>query len=140
MARKGILPASPQGKETDRSLSSGNPNIRRFQEVFDELRAAAIQNIETDKIGAAEFTGRDDLLNGIEPLVTSVREAGQQVPILLRPAPDGSVHEFEPVYGNRRIAACRILGIPVRAWIAKMSDDAAATAQRLENSERLDSS
>jgi hypothetical protein len=94
MARKGILPASPQGKETDRPLSSGNPNIRRFREAFDELHAAAIQNIETDKIGsgAAEFTSRDNLLNGIEPLVTSIREAGQQIPILLRPAPDGSDH------------------------------------------------
>jgi len=138
MARKGILQGSSQRSGSETQMSSGNPNIRRFREVFDDLRATAIQDIETDRIGASRFSSRIEILAGIEPLVSSIRDAGQQVPVLLRYAPDGSLHEFEPVYGQRRIAACRILGIPVRSWVQKMDDEAAAVAQFLENSARLD--
>ena len=60
--------------------------------------------------------------------------------MLLRYAPEGSEHTFEPVYGRRRIAACRRIGIPVKAQIADVDDEGLIVAQGLENAERLDTS
>ena len=59
---------------------------------------------------------------------------------MLRLAPSGSEHEFEPVYGRRRIAACRRLGVPVKAHVTELDDEALIIAQGLENSERLENS
>ena len=62
MTRKGILQGSSQRSGSETQMSSGNPNIRRFREVFDDLRATAIQDIETDRIGASRFSSRIEIL------------------------------------------------------------------------------
>ncbi|MFG6661034.1 plasmid partitioning protein RepB [Sulfitobacter sp. 915] len=156
MARKGIFSASLErtlssGEDTQEAPSpapstpaaaptSGSPTVRRFRETYDDLRNQTIQEIDVDLIGQSKYQDRFDVSAEIDTLVESIRESGQQVPVLLRAAAPGSGYEYEPVYGRRRIAACRILGIPVKAYIGELDDDALVVAQGLENAERLENS
>ncbi|MFA8386314.1 MAG: plasmid partitioning protein RepB [Pelagibaca sp.] len=70
-------------------------------------------------------------------LKDSLFNHGQQVPVLVRPnaARPG---RFEIVYGRRRLAALRDLGLPVRAMVRVMDDTALVVAQGQENSARQD--
>jgi ParB family transcriptional regulator, chromosome partitioning protein len=156
MARKGIFSASLErtlsgGEDTQEAPSptistttaaptSGSPTVRRFRETYDDLRNQTIQEIDVGLIGQSKYQDRFDASAEIDTLVESIRESGQQVPVLLRAATPGSGFKYEPVYGRRRIAACRILGIPVKAYIGELDDDALVVAQGLENAERLENS
>ena len=159
MARKGLLstsldrtlsnegpraetpaPKPPAPPERNVQPRSGNPSVRRFKETFDDLRKETVQEIDTDRIGAGPFRDRFDPGSEIDSLVASIRESGQQIPVMLRAAPAGAEHEFDPVYGRRRIAACRRIGIPVRAYIGDFDDESLIVAQGLENAERLENS
>lgn len=157
MARRGILTTSvdktlsgessppeearsPAPHKRSPAPRSGSPTVKRFRETFDDLRNEAIQEIDTDRIGSGRFTDRFDPGAEIDGLVASIRESGQQLPVLLRHGPEGAEHEFEPVYGRRRIAACRRIGIPVKAQVSDVDDEGLIVAQGLENSERLDNS
>ncbi|MCI2400981.1 plasmid partitioning protein RepB [Aliiroseovarius subalbicans] len=73
----------------------------------------------------------------IQELAASIAEAGQQVPVLLRPSKERDGH-FEVIYGQRRILACRHLGIPVRALIRTLDDTDALMAKGLENAGRAE--
>lgn len=70
-----------------------------------------------------------------ETLVESVRESGQQVPVLLRPHPE-KPGVYQTAYGHRRIRAAARLGRPVKAIIRALSDDELVLAQGKENAER----
>ncbi|PYE32166.1 MULTISPECIES: plasmid partitioning protein RepB [unclassified Rhizobium] len=70
-----------------------------------------------------------------EALVESVREAGQQVPVLLRPHPEKH-GVYQTAYGHRRIRAAARLGRPVKAIIRALTDDELVLAQGKENAER----
>jgi ParB family chromosome partitioning protein len=84
-----------------------------------------------------EFTAvnAEDDDEGFEALKNSIREGGQQVPILVRrsKAADG---RFEAIYGRRRLKACRELGIKVRANVQDVDDATALLAKGLENAAR----
>lgn len=74
-------------------------------------------------------------------LVESMRESGQQVPILVRPSPAGNGQEegetrYQVAYGHRRLKAARRLGQPVKAVVKPLSDDELVLAQGKENAER----
>jgi ParB family chromosome partitioning protein len=76
----------------------------------------------------------DSTLDG---LVESMRESGQQVPILVRPHPS-SPDRYQIAYGHRRVRAAARLGVPVRAVVRKLSDQELVVAQGKENLERRD--
>lgn len=88
-----------------------------------------LDRLELTAVNSAE----DDVLD----LVDSIKQSGQQVPVLLRPAGnhDG---KFEVVYGRRRILACQQLGVPVKALIRTLDDSEALIAKGLENASRQD--
>lgn len=74
-------------------------------------------------------------------LVESMRENGQQVPILVRPsfATDGageSEGRYQVAYGHRRLKAARRLGVKVKAVVRPLTDDELVLAQGKENAER----
>ncbi len=79
----------------------------------------------------------DESSESIRDLAASIQEAGQQVPVLLRPSRERDGH-FEVIYGQRRILACRELGIPVRALIRTLDDTDALMAKGLENAGRTE--
>ncbi|MER2268166.1 plasmid partitioning protein RepB [Methylobacterium oxalidis] len=70
-------------------------------------------------------------------LVESIRESGQQVPVLVRPKPE-SPGRYQIAYGRRRTRAASILGRRVRAVVRPLSDDELVVAQGKENLERRD--
>ncbi|MDE3175421.1 MAG: plasmid partitioning protein RepB, partial [Pseudomonadota bacterium] len=72
-----------------------------------------------------------------QTLVASIRDSGQQAPILLRPHPEKPGH-YQVAYGHRRLKAVAALGRPVRAVVREMSDAELVLAQGQENSARMD--
>ncbi|MEL7100248.1 MAG: ParB/RepB/Spo0J family partition protein, partial [Pseudomonadota bacterium] len=149
------IQAATEGKTPDRALRKPAPKPPEDSRAHRALpkgtvgsvRAGlgGIQDIDTAlivgwgpedrlELTAVNSTGADD---DVQDLVTSIREAGQQVPVLLRPAAQRDGH-FEVVYGRRRIVACKALGQPVKALIRTLDDGAALMAKGLENAARQD--
>jgi ParB family chromosome partitioning protein len=83
-----------------------------------------------------EFTAvnDDDEGSDFETLKQSVKESGQQVPILVRRAKSDG--RYEVIYGRRRLRACRDLGLKVRANVQDLDDATALLAKGLENASR----
>ncbi len=70
-------------------------------------------------------------------LVDSIRDHGQQIPILVRPHPT-EAGRYQVAYGHRRLRAVTELGRKVRAIVKALSDAELVVAQGQENSARLD--
>lgn len=68
-------------------------------------------------------------------LVDSIRENGQQSPILVRPHPERE-GRYQTAYGHRRLRAVARLGGQVKAVVRALSDDELVLAQGKENAER----
>jgi ParB family chromosome partitioning protein len=73
----------------------------------------------------------------LDALVESMRQSGQQVPILVRPHPTAT-GRYQVAYGHRRLRAAERLGINVRAVVRSLSDQELVVAQGKENLERRD--
>ena len=69
-------------------------------------------------------------------LVESMRENGQQVPILVRPSSADGGERYQVAYGHRRLKAARRLGQKVKAVVRSLTDDELVLAQGKENAER----
>lgn len=152
MARKnvfeGLSPAPPTEPASPRPRAEGQtPEI--FQQAgpiaairndLRNLNARSVQEIEPELI---EDTGFKDRLGEIDDdladLRQSISEHGQQVPILLRPHPSLS-GRYQVVYGRRRLAAIRSLGLRVKALIRTLTNEEAVLAQGQENNLRKDPS
>lgn len=72
-----------------------------------------------------------------DALVASIRDGGQQVPVLVRPHPEDPAR-YQAAYGHRRIAACRAAGLAVRAIVRTLTDGELVLAQGRENAMRRD--
>ncbi len=72
-----------------------------------------------------------------QALVASIKEHGQQVPILVRPHP-AKPGRYQVAYGHRRLRALAELSRPVRAVVKDLSDAELVVAQGQENSARMD--
>ena len=73
----------------------------------------------------------------IEALAESIQAAGQQVPILVRPHPERP-GEYQVIAGRRRLAACHLAGLAVRAEIQDVDVRALVMGQAIENIARED--
>ena len=74
---------------------------------------------------------------GFDGFVQSIAEAGQQVPILVRPHPDAA-GRYQAAYGHRRLRAAAALRRNVRAIVRTLTDTELVVAQGKENGERRD--
>lgn len=104
------------------------------------LGSRSVQDIDPELIdvsGPQDRLASDDA--DLEVLRDSIARHGQQVPVLLRPHPAAN-GRYEIVYGRRRLAAIRSLGVPVKALIRSLSDEEAVLAQGQENALRKDPS
>ncbi len=103
-----------------------------------DLKSRSLTEIDPRMIDPA---GLRDRLDEDDPdqnaLVVSIRDYGQQVPVLLRVNPNDP-ERYQVVYGRRRVAALKTLGQPVRAMIRDLDDRAVILAQGQENSARKD--
>lgn len=97
------------------------------------------EEIPVDQIQTSRIEDRIDLTEGIEDLMASIRENGQQIPIIVRIV--NGARPYEIVAGRRRLEATRRLGRSViRGFVTRMSDEEAFRTQGIENSSRLETS
>lgn len=103
-----------------------------------DLRANAVVEIPAEMIDHGGLKDRlGEEAEAHRALVESIREYGQQVPVLVRHSPN---HEgrYEAIYGRRRIAALKELRRPVRAMIRDMPERELIMVQGQENAARRD--
>ena len=99
-------------------------------------RGLQLTELDPDQIVQSEFEDRlpyDEA--ALRDLVESIRAHGQQIPILVQRAEEG---HFRIIYGRRRLAAARALGLKVKALVTQMDDDQRVIAQGIENTVRQD--
>lgn len=127
--------ATPSEENLDTSRTS--PTVARAQVSILEEDKHATRLIDPNAIQMSAVMDRIDPSDGLDDLVSSIREHGQKVPVLVRRTSDGPL---EIVYGRRRLLACRELGQKVRATVMEMTDEEALIAQGVENNARQDPS
>lgn len=140
--RFGILP----GKSEDRILTDEKRAQSQNDASGETKLAAANSAEETNRIVELDpshihSAGVEDRMDGglrdIDALAASIRAVGQKIPILVRPHPQRR-GEYEIVAGRRRLEACRIAGLPVRAEIQALDERELVIGQAIENIARED--
>ncbi|OSP53433.1 plasmid partitioning protein RepB [Pseudoruegeria sp. SK021] len=100
----------------------------------------ALQDISPDIIdphGPVDRLEDESSISEDQELLESIRQYGQLVPCLVRRSPDAK-GRFQIVYGRRRLKACTMLDIPVKAIVRDLDDEQFVIAQGQENSARRD--
>lgn len=112
--------------------------IGAVSQSIEDLKRRSIVELDPQQIDAG---GLEDRLEhdseSHAALVASIRDYGQQVPILVRPHPEDAAR-FQIVYGRRRVLALRDLGQPIKALVRDLDDRELVVAQGQENSARRD--
>lgn len=141
---KGLMDAPPAPPEDDAPARVdvakpryGSGAIGAVSQSISDLKSRAVQEVDPRMIDQGGLQDRLEENAGLAELVSSIREYGQQVPVLLRPNPNDG-ERYQIVYGRRRVAALRELGLPVRALIRVLDDRAVILAQGQENTARRD--
>jgi ParB family transcriptional regulator, chromosome partitioning protein len=129
------------------SLRAMGLTLKSLADEADDARAlraqlaAGAQVVELDPnlIDPSFVRDRLDGARGeeFEAFKASLAEEGQQVPILVRPRPDGG-GRYQTAYGHRRLAALRDLGRSVKAIVRDLTDEQLIIAQGKENNDRSD--
>lgn len=139
-------PGSDQPTATTPNASRVEPARPRYtggaigavSQSIAELKARSVIEVDPFHIHAGGLNDRlDDDDADHAALVASIRDHGQQVPVLLRPHPEKPDH-FQVVYGRRRVKAMRDLGVPIKALIRLLDDQELVVAQGQENAARKD--
>lgn len=136
VARKERDPATKLTANIGNALREQNDRLSRAEEI--ERRLAEGQAVVELDASLVEPSFVQDRMQGdIDGLVFSIREQGQQVPILVRPHP---VHpgRYQVAFGHRRLRAVSNLGLPVKAVVRDLTDEQLVVAQGQENNERED--
>ncbi|WP_299912399.1 plasmid partitioning protein RepB [uncultured Paracoccus sp.] len=143
MARKNLLQGLMEGGPARSDEHAALPRYERgaigaVSKSIDDLKRRAIIDVHPDMIDNAGLKDRlDEDAEGLAALTESIRDYGQQVPVLLRHSPN---HEgrYDVVYGRRRVAALKALRQPVKAMVRELNDRDLVIAQGQENSARKD--
>jgi ParB family chromosome partitioning protein len=105
---------------------------------IEQLKAHSIVEIAPELIEASFIADRlESTPESHRALVDSIREHGQQVPVLVRPHPKKE-GRYQIAYGRRRLRAIAELGRHVRAVVKQLTDQQLVVAQGQENSARTD--
>ncbi|MBB3319686.1 MULTISPECIES: plasmid partitioning protein RepB [unclassified Rhizobium] len=138
--------AAPSVKPTSSphllKVAAGVRQIQEKGEALDRLLKDADHVVDVDPIDVApssipdRFDGAYDEA-AIEEIAASIRERGQIVPGLIRPF-KGDGAPYQIVFGRRRLAAVKMLGLKFRAIVRDLSDEEAIIFQGEENASRND--
>ncbi|MDS1137816.1 plasmid partitioning protein RepB [Nitratireductor indicus] len=132
--------ASGAVKAMGLSLSSMSREVEDARALKDALaKGERVVEIDPNLIDPSLVRDRlsreDDGDEEFSALVESVRENGQQVPVLLRPHPTAN-GRYQVAYGHRRVRAAARLARPVQAIVRALDDNQLVLAQGKENTER----
>jgi ParB family chromosome partitioning protein len=129
-------PAAKLTANIGNALREQNDRLDRAEEI--ERRLVQGQTVvELDPSTIDPSFVRDRMPGDIDGLLASIRQQGQQVPILVRPHPD-QPSRYQVAFGHRRLRAVLELGLPVRAVVRDLTDEQLVIAQGQENNERED--
>lgn len=142
MSQPGATGDRPQPRTQERPSSTQKPPLKgavgAVSQTIADLKSRAVTDIDPALIDAGGLADRvEHDAHDQAQLTASIRKYGQQVPVLVRPHPE-TEGRYQVVYGRRRVLAARELGLPVRAMIRVLSDEALILAQGQENSARRD--
>ena len=133
---KTIANSSPQPKE--RTTKTTAPALGALQGSLSAIRELDQSLIDDwgpkDRLDGFTAVNSEDDGDGFDTLKSSIKDGGQQVPVLVRRATTEG--RFEIIYGRRRLRACRELGLKVRANVQDLDDATALLAKGLENAAR----
>lgn len=136
VARKGRDPSTKLTANIGNALREQNDRLGRAEEI--ERRLAEGQTVVELAASSIEPSFVQDRMQGdIDGLLASIREQGQQVPILVRPHPE-LPGRYQVAFGHRRLRAVSGLGLPVKAVVRDLTDEQLVVAQGQENNERED--
>lgn len=131
IARSGAKSAEKVAKTSAPALGALQGSLAAIREIDPDL----IDDWgPTDRLDEFTAVNSDDDGAGFDALKNSIRDGGQQVPILVRKAKFEG--RYEAIYGRRRLRACRELGIKVRSNVQDIDDQTALLAKGLENAAR----
>ena len=133
-------PAEAPAPRPENAGPGGPKALRSMATAIESLTSSAPQDIDPAQIADSQIADRIDTFDGLDSLIESIRTSGQKLPILVRHRKASSGPIYEVVYGRRRLAASRALGIKVKAFVREMDQTEALMSQALENSARLDRS
>ncbi|MFB9151304.1 plasmid partitioning protein RepB [Roseovarius ramblicola] len=141
---KGLMEPPPEQSDTGAArVDTGRPRysggaIGAVSQSIAGLKSRSVLEIDPHEVAAGGLQDRlDHDEAGHRALMESIREHGQQVPVLLRPHPD-TPGRYQVVYGRRRVLALRDLGLPVKALVRDLDDRELILAQGQENAARRD--
>ncbi len=143
MGRKNLLENLIKGTADSPAPGAEPPRYTRgaigaVSRSIADLKSRALMDLDPHLIDAGGLEDRLETDNAEDAaLAASLRDYGQQVPVLVRPHPQ---HEgrYQIVYGRRRVLAMRDLGQPVKALVRDMDDRELVLAQGQENTARRD--
>lgn len=145
-ANKPSLQSQPQNKPAG-AVRAMNLSLGRLGDeaaAAKELRSALaagdkVVELNPAQIEASFIQDRIPINNdpALQDLIASIRESGQQVPILVRPHPSKN-NCYQAAYGHRRLQAAMVLDRPIKAIVRQLSDQELVVAQGQENGTRID--
>lgn len=119
-----------------RSVGDLNDRSRRADEIEKSLiEGQTVIDIDTALIEPSFVQDRMD--GDIDGLKASIKEQGQQVPILVRLHPEFP-DKYQVGFGHRRLRALSELGLKAKAIVRELTDEQLVVAQGQENNERQD--
>lgn len=118
-------------------MTEGARSAAKLQEQL--ASGSTVIDLDPSQIDSSSVSDRISIAvdPGFEALVESIRENGQQVPILVRPQAT-TPGRFQVAYGRRRLRAAAKLGKTVRAIVQQLTDNELVIAQGKENLDRQD--
>jgi ParB family chromosome partitioning protein len=112
-------------------------NLREANEKIEKIDGGAlVVEIDVDLIEPSFIKDRIGDNDNIDELIASIRDYGQDTPILLRPHPEKE-GRYQIACGHRRHRAIKTLGRPIKAFIKPLTDAELVIAQGRENGTRL---
>lgn len=143
MARRNLFQPPPPPPEEPADARPRFPNTGAMSGVKSTLRDLSSNAVREIDPALIDDGGPKDRLAfsdaDVADLAESIRQHGQQVPIMVRPLAD-QPGRYRIVYGRRRLRALRLIGVAAKALVRTLSDEQAIVAQGQENSQRLDPS
>ncbi|RMD58676.1 ParB/RepB/Spo0J family partition protein [Candidatus Parcubacteria bacterium] len=133
---------TPIAKKVRESAEARSAHLLQTEKRLMELESSGkiVHELSTEKIRHSRFYNRFELSyqdESFQELLNSIKERGQDFPIVVRPIKD-THYEYEVVAGNRRLEACRKLGIPIKVFIKHLDDLESELLNVRENLERED--